>query len=403
MLQKRTLEKKIHELNKMFPVILINGPRQVGKTTIFQSIIEEGRTYITLDNPEDKYLAQENPALFFQKYKGKLWIDEIQYAPELLNYIKMSVDEKKQESGMYWLTGSQQFHLMKYVAESLAGRVALLNLQGLSQAEKNNNPEKEVFLPKMFYDKIQNNFDLNSLYETILRGSFPKVYLNKDMDLQIYYGSYLKTYIERDVREITKIVDENKFLIFIKILASRTGQLLNYSDIANNVGISVPTVKEWISILGNAGLIYLLKPYYANITSRMVKTPKIYFLDTGLVSYLINCETAEELEKNILNGAILENYVVSEVIKSYWHNGKEAPIYFYRDSNNKEVDLLIEKNNKIYPIEIKKTANPKKEDIKNFSVLNKIGKEISTGAIMCLIKNYSPITENVNAINIGEI
>lgn len=402
MIIQRTLEYKIKELNGMFPVILINGPRQVGKTTLFKSCMEKDRIYITLDNPEDRELAVNNPALFFQKYQGKLLIDEVQYAPQLLQYIKINVDKNDQENGMYWLTGSQQFHLMKHVSESLAGRIAILNLQGLSQSEKNKINNKEVFLPKQHYNKIENSVNLVSLYKTIWKGSFPKLYVN-DVDVKMYYSSYLKTYIERDVRDLTRIVDESKFLTFIKILAGRTGQLLNYSDIANNVGINQATVKDWLSILGSAGLVYLLQPYSTNITSRMVKTPKLYFLDTGLVSYLTACETPEILENSIMSGPILETYVVSEILKSYWHKGEEAPIYFYRDSNSKEIDILIEKNNKIYPIEIKKTANPTKNDIKHFSVLEKINKEIGIGIVMCLIDQWSPLTESINAVNIGEV
>ncbi len=397
----RTIENKIRTLNNTFPALIITGPRQVGKTTVLKNCMESDRKYITFDDLVLRNQIKEDPAIFLQRYNGKLLIDEIQYVPEILSYIKMDIDNKK-EYGKFWITGSQQFHLMKNISESLAGRIAVLELQGLSQSEKFNINNNKPFLPNKNYDNI-NSLELNNLYEIIWRGSFPEVNSNKNINVLDFYSSYLKTYIERDIRELISISNEDIFLKFMQMIASRTGQLLNYNDIANNIGISVPTVKSWVSILKSSGLIYLLQPHSNNITTRIVKTPKLYFLDTGLCAYLSGCYTPELLERGIMGGAIFETYVVIEILKSYWHNGIEPRIYFYRDNNQKEIDVIIEQNNKIYPVEIKKTASPNKDDIRHFSVLKKLNKEIEAGAVISLYKDWIPLNENVNAVNVGVI
>lgn len=396
----RNIENKIKSIDKSFPALIITGPRQVGKTSVLKHCMKNDRQYITFDDLVIRQQFKNDPALFLQKYKGKLLIDEIQYIPEILSYLKMDIDSNK-EYGKFWLTGSQQFHLMKNVSESLAGRIIVLHMQGLSQSEKFNTNNKP-FLPQEQYN-IKHSLELKELYKIIWLGSFPELYSNKNINPADFYSSYLRTYIERDVKDLLSISNENTFLKFIQITASRTGQLLNYNDIANNVGISIPTIKNWLSILESSGIIYMLQPYYNNITTRIIKTPKLYFLDTGLCSYLTGCYTSDLLEKGIMGGAIFETYVVSEILKSYWNNGIEPRIYFYRDNNQKEVDILIEENGKIYPVEIKKTASPSKNDIRHFSVLEKLDKEISTGAVISLYKDWFPINDKINAVNIGVI
>lgn len=401
---KRTIESVIKQANNFFSVVLITGPRQVGKTTVFQNCEDVPKRYVSLDVLDNRELAIRDPRLFLEKYPYPLLIDEIQYAPELFPYIKNMVDVEK-KSGMYWLTGSQQFSLMKNVTESLAGRVGILKLQGLSQMEKFNYQNSLVFLPTKEYieeqEKREISININELYKTIWKGSYPKLYLNSDENWEMFYESYLQTYLERDIKQISNVINELSFINFMRVMAARTGQLLNYADIARDVGISHQTAKSWLSILKTSGIIYLLEPYYNNLSKRLVKTPKIYFLDTGLACYLTKWKTPELLENGAMNGAILETYIVSEILKNYWHKGKSVNIYFYRDKDMKEIDLIIEENGKLYPIEIKKKSEPNKDDIKHFSVLNKFNKPIGEGAVICLAQTWLPITRGVNRIPIS--
>ncbi len=401
---QRTIENTIRQASDFFPVVLITGPRQVGKTTVFQSCESATRTYVSLDTLENRNLAQTDPALFLQRFKAPVLIDEIQYAPELFPYIKDIVDREK-KTGMYWLTGSQQFLLMKNVSESLAGRVGILKLQGFSQQEKNNNADVMPFLPSINFlekaNKTTKKEDILDIFHKIWKGTYPKLHISDDKNWELFYSSYVQTYIEKDIREILKITNEMDFLKFMKSLAVRTGQLLNYLDISRDIGISQTSVKSWVSLLQTTGLIYLLQPYSNNLTNRIVKTPKIYFMDTGLAAYLSGWKTSETLETGAMNGAFLENYVISEILKSYWHNGKEVNIFFYRDKDMKEIDILLEENNMLYPIEIKKKSNPTKQDVKNFSVLQKFGKEIAEGGVLCFAQTHLPITANINAIPIA--
>lgn len=400
MLATREIERIIKQMSSTFPTLIITGPRQVGKTTVLKKLAED-RKYITFDDLIIREEANRDPALFLQQYSGKLLIDEIQYAPKILSYIKIAIDNNK-EYGKFWMTGSQQFQLMKNVSESLAGRVGILDLQGFSQGEKFNIIKEEPFLPTKEYFLKYNNFNclqIKEVFNLILRGSFPEININKNLRLQDFYNAYLKTYIERDVREIINITNENLFLKFIQVLASRTGQVLNYNNLSKDLGVSQPTIRNWVSILESSRLIYLLQPYYANISSRLIKSPKIYFLDTGLCAYLCGWQTEETLELGAMSGAFFETYVISEILKSYWHNGENPRVYFYRDSNQREIDLIIEKNGKFYPIEIKKSATPKIEDIKHFNVLP----NYEYGSLVSLYQGQILLTEKVNAINIGII
>ncbi len=369
----RTLEAFFSRADEQFPILLIVGPRQVGKTTFLQHISEAGRTYVTLDDPNLVMLAKEDPKLFLERFPPPVLIDEIQYAPELLPIIKMSVDRNR-KAGQYWLTGAQQFHLMKGVSESLAGRVGIVNLLGLSLKEQLNfGAQVRPFLPTLqFFQDGENNsiqIGLKEVFRHIWRGSFPALSLNSAMDRDLFFSSYVQTYIQRDVRDLAKVGDEQSFLRFLRTTAARTGQLLNFADLARDCDVSAPTAKSWLSILQTSGLIYLLEPFHSNFTKRLIKTPKLYFLDTGLCSYLTDWSSPETLEAGAMNGAIFETFVVSEIIKSYWHNGKHAPIFYYRDKDKKELDLLISQDQTLYPIEIKKSASPKKEFIQSFSVL----------------------------------
>lgn len=442
MIIKRTLAKTIDRASQIFPIILLTGPRQVGKTTLLETCASDSnKTYVTLDNLTERKLAKTDPALFLQLHKTPIIIDEVQYAPELFSDIKISVDEGKQK-GMFWLTGSQQFHLMRNITETLAGRVAIINMQGLSQAELEGRADKSIpFLPTTQWVKTMREISgtpkkqLMDVYTAIWYGAFPAMWtletqsddaagdavatrnvgddvvehshgqrtasMLSHADRDLFYDSYIQTYIQRDVRDLAQVGDELLFHHFLKAIAARTGQLLNYSDIARDVGINQKTVKSWLSILQTSGLIYLLYPYHNNVTKRIIKTPKLYFLDTGLCAYLTNWSTPEALESGAISGAILETYIFSEILKSYWHNGKQVRFYFYRDNDQREVDLLIEQDNMIYPVEFKKTATPSQSVTKNFAVLEKLGKKIASGAVICFSRTDTLLSEKVAVIPVG--
>ena len=413
---KRLLEDKIQKTAKSFPVVLVCGPRQVGKTTILEKIKINNNAkinYISLDNPMDRKLAKEDPSLFLEKYSAPLIIDEIQYATELLPYIKIIVDKKRLEglksndvqvNGIYYLTGSQMFSLMRNVSESLAGRVGIIDMYGLSYSEIIGE-NQDYFLPTYNQCKNRQNTkrpNINELYDIILKGSFPKIYQTNEDITEKFYSGYIRTYLERDIRDIINIKDETKFLTFISALAARTGQELNYNSISQDVGIDNKTAEKWLSILRTSGLVFLLQPYSNNPTKRIIKTPKMYFTDTGLACYLAGYSNSDTLEKSALSGAIFENYVIMEIVKSFVNSGKDPRLYlsYYRDSNQKEIDLIITINNTVYPIEIKKTKNPNKSMIKNFSVLSGENINIGEGAIICMIEKILPIDKNNNAIPI---
>lgn len=399
---KRTSEDVIQKLSKQFKVVLVTGARQVGKSTLLKHC-DENRNYVSLDDLSERELAINEPKLFLETHKAPLIIDEIQYAPELLSYIKLIVD-KSDKKGQYWLTGAQQFHLMKNVSESLAGRVGILDLMGLSLVELSQTPNNEPFFPDLEYIEKRRenhkNYSTSNIFKIIYNGSFPALN-NQDefQDRNAFYSAYIRTYIERDIRDLSSISNEMKFLNFIRVVAARTGQVLKYSELANAVDISEPTAKTWLSVLVSSNIVYLLEPYYRNITKRMTKMPKIYFLDTGLCSYLTGWSSPEVIEKGAMNGAFLETFVVSEILKSYRHNGERPLIYWYRDTQQKEIDLLIELDGKLHPIEIKLTSNPNKSMLKHFKVLDNQG----YGGLICMRESDIPLTEDVSAIPISYI
>jgi hypothetical protein len=403
---QRCLSRVIKNISETFPVLLVTGPRQVGKTTLLEHLKEPERDYVTLDDLDERELAQKDPALFLQKHKPPVLIDEVQYAPMLFSAIKIFVDKEK-KNGLFWLTGSQKFELMKGISETLAGRVGICELLGLSASEIANRAESiipfiptEDFLREMRNQKRQPK-DRMSVYEDIWKGSFPKLVIDPKISRDIFYSSYIQTYIQRDVRDLSKIGDLTLFQRFLKVVAARTGQLLNYADMARDVDVDQKTIKSWISILETSGLIYLLQPYYNNLTNRLIKTPKLYFLDTGLCSYLTGWSSPKSLEAGSMSGAILETYLLSEILKTYWFNGLREHFYFYRDKDQKEIDLLIEHDQMIYPVEFKKTATPSLNALKNFHVLEKFGFSRGQGVVVCLKEKEVALSKDVMAVPIS--
>lgn len=390
----RSLEKTILQVTKEYPVILVTGPRQVGKTTMLQKMMEgSDRNYVTLDDLNDRNLAKNDPELFLQLHKPPVLIDEVQYAPELFTYIKISVD-KNHRPGDFWLTGSQVFKLMRGVQESLAGRVAVLSLTSLTQAEIYGGELTPFEINTESLSTRRNErkeADTLEVFYRIYRGSMPALISGQNSDSRIFYNSYVSTYIERDIRELSDSIDALKFLRFITAVAARTGQMLNVADIAQDADINQKQAKDWLAILETLGLIFYLHPYSNNLLKRLVKTPKLYFFDTGLVCYLTKWSSPETLESGAMNGAILENYVVSEIVKSYLNSGKEPYIYYYRDKDAKEIDVILEHDGVLNPIEIKKTSNPGTELVKVFSLIDKGDIRRDKGAVICMKPELSAI------------
>lgn len=401
----RTLQATIRQASSVFPVLLLTGARQVGKTTLLESCAEPERRYVTLDDPQEAALARNDPALFFQRHPPPVIVDEIQYAPELFRTIKLLVDKLRQP-GLFWLTGSQKFHLMQGVSESLAGRVAVLDLLGLSQAETAQRADKaSPFLPTATWLEQARlhakPLPLPEVYRRIWRGAFPRMVLDEQMPRDLFYNAYLQTYLQRDVRDLTRVGDERAFLQFLRAAAARTGQLLNYADLARDVDIDQKTAKAWLSILETSGIIYLLQPYHSNVSKRLLKTPKLYFLDTGLCAYLTQWSSPETLEAGAMSGAILENWLLVEIIKSWWHNGLNPSFWFYRDKEQRKIDLLLEQDNTLYPVEFKKTASPTLAAAQHFAVLAKLDKQVGHGAVICLRETDVPLSREVDAVPAG--
>ncbi len=395
----RHMENRILDLSKSYSAILLTGTRQAGKTTMLREVAEKeniGRSYVTLDNLSERDLAKHDPALFLQLHKPPVLIDEVQYAPELFTYIKIYVDEHH-NPGDFWMTGSQIFRLMRGVQESLAGRVALLHMSPMSQRE----------LPGALCVPFSTNTDrflavraqmapvsTPELFERLWRGSMPGLVSGATPDRNIFYSSYLSTYVERDVRDLSGNVDALKFNRFVTAVAARCSQLLNYNALAEDADIDIQTSKAWINILETLGIIFLLHPYSNNVLKRTIKTPKVYFYDTGLVCYLTRWSSPEVAESGAMSGALLENYTVSEIMKSYQNAGLEPYLYFYRDRDAKEIDVILEGDGKLCPLEIKKTATPDKRLTRVFGVIDKVPLQRGTGAVLCMADTFGVLDSN---------
>ena len=404
---RRSLESAWEEASLEFPVLLLTGPRQVGKTTMLQEICASDRRYVTLDDPAMRALASEDPGLFLQRFPPPVLIDEIQYAPDLLPQIKMIVDRRK-KPGAFWLTGSQQFQMMKGVSETLAGRVAVVHMLGLSAREREERRiEVSPFLPtkEALEERSESSgkTTLKRVYRDIWLGSYPALTAGPVKNRDVFYASYLQTYIQRDVKELSQVGNEAAFLKFVRACAARTGQLLNLSDLARDADVSSNTAKSWLSILQASLQVMLLEPYHTNVTKRLVKRPKLYFLDTGLCAYLTEWSSPETLEAGAMAGSILETHVFVEILKSWWHRMRQPSVYYFRDRDGIEIDFLFVKDGTFFPVEVKKSASVHRNWLKPFKSLDRFPEKRGEGAVVCLLSEMLPITESVQAVPVGLI
>ena len=397
----RHIEKTIEKSFAAFPAVLITGPRQVGKSTLLLNRFRNIPN-VTLDNPLQLLSLRQDPVEFFKLHGFPLIIDEVQRAPECFSVLKYMIDSDRR-AGMYILTGSQKYALMKGVSESLAGRIGIIDMLGLSDREIYEDPFDRPFLPTSDYlleRRPKMAPSIQNLWERIHRGSMPELYSNENMDWEQYYAAYVDTYIERDVKQLGSVGDTLAFTQFMTALASRTGELLNAAYLARDVGVDSKTVKRWLSILQASNIIYLLQPFSLNINKRIIKTPKVYFTDTGLICYLCRWLTPETLANGAMAGRIYETFIVNEVLKSYYNAGQEPDLFFFRNTDAQEVDLMFYRDENLTPIEIQKTSPPNVKDAKHFGTLSTFfpSLEVSEGGIICNAEDLLPLGQNLKII-----
>ncbi len=408
----RALEPVIRRYSEFFKVVVVCGPRQVGKTTMLRHLMEQDadagieRRYVTLDNTSLRMLAKEDPELFLQRYRPPVLIDEIQKAPELLPYIKIAADESG-EPGAFWLTGSQPFHLMKEVSESLAGRAVVVEMLGLSNAEIGGFPS-EPFAPGPDYFTrrvgMASAFGVSEAFERIAAGSLPGIRSLPEEIRAAGYDSYLDTYIMRDIRDLARVSDEMRFRRFMTACAALTGRPVVYAELARLADVDEKTAKAWLSLLVSSYVVKVVPPYANNLLKRLSKQPVMHFTDTGLAAHLAGWSSAAALEAGAMSGQIFETYVFGEVYRSYLNAGQKAPVYFFRNNDRKEVDLLLDRDGTLFPVEVKKTAAPNGRDAKNFSALDPVAaddvpadlaalkREIGTGTVVCMAGDAFPVS-----------
>ncbi len=392
---KRELERKFAKINAAFKAVMITGARQVGKTTMLMQLArKEGRTFVTMDDMRNRELARRDPRLFFQMYKPPILIDEVQKAPELFETMKMICDESE-ETGLFWMTGSESTRMLQEARESMTGRIGILRMYSLSQREKSGLAD--LGMPDFDFSSLVKRSrqfpknDIVSVFGHIWHGGMPGTMSMDNEQLYAYYQSYINTYLMRDATDDYGIHDTEGFYKALRACAAFTGNLINYSDIARAAGVSTPTAQQWVKALQNMGIIYLLEPYYNNELKRLIKTPKLYFLDTGLCAYLSMWTSRDVLMQGAASGHYFENYVVGELLRSCSCSAEKTMLSFYRDTNQNEIDLILECGGELHPLEIKQSTTPEHRAIKAFSLLDRSSVPVGNGGIICMTDTVFPI------------
>lgn len=393
----RTAANTLKYLERQFPAVLVTGARQVGKSTLLRQSHPD-IPYVTLDDPDLRVLAATDPKLFVQRYPAPLIIDEVQYAPSLFSVLKLMIDENRRP-GMYWLSGSQQFEMMRNVSDSLAGRLGILELAGLSTRELVNDAAAPPFLPPA--PTLSSGYSELDLYQRIWRGSYPELHARPDSDPTAFYRSYVATYLQRDVRDLAQVGDLAAFMQFMEMLAGRVGQILVLAELSRDANIPYSRAATWLSVLEASGLIVLLRAYHSSHDKRLVKAPKLYFMDTGLAAYLTKWPTPETLMAGAAAPAFLENYAVTEILKSYLHHGKQPPMFYYRNHDQKELDIVLVTNHTLYPMDVKRSATIDRRTAQRLHIAESLKLRQGRGLILCGTANRYPLTEDVDAYPVG--
>jgi predicted AAA+ superfamily ATPase len=401
---RRSLEPVLSMAVAEFPAVVLTGPRQSGKTTLLKHLFGKTYGYVSLEPPDIRAAAAADPRGFLELHTPPVILDEVQYAPDLLPYVKEAIDARRQERGLYLLTGSQNLMLMARVTESLAGRAAILRLLPLSQREIAGDPWKPLPWERDLNKSPSKGLSQSGLWRSFLRGGYPELNVEPDRDIPLWHSSYLQTYLERDVRSLRQIGDLTAFQNFLRALAARSAQLLNLAELARDLGVALNTAKSWLAVLEATFQVIILRPYFANVGKRLVKSPKVYFSDVGILCHLTGLKDPDHAAKGPMGGPIFETAVLMEIIKTIMHRGQEPQIYFWRTTAGAEVDIVVAEGTQLIPLEAKLSATPRPAMARSLTVFRKDLEDRATaGYIIHPGEIRLPLSPSVTALPFSDL